>query len=679
MTMQVLHKNRRPWSKSEKKLSMSLYYKSSSTYKFLRRNGIVLPAESTVRRWLKSIDYVPGFIQNYLDQMKLKVTTMTNIDKRCVILFDEMAIMKCIEYNKTLDIIEGFEDLGPLGRSPKLAKHALVIMVRGLYTNWKFPLCYFLTSNGVKGNDLDTLLQHSVKEILNIGLLPTALICDQGSQNRKLFSLLGGTETNPTTEIHGKKLYLIYDIPHIFKSIRNNLLNGDIQIKNKKIVFKDVIKTYELDSLSTKARAMCKISPSHLHPNPFQKMSCKLALQIFSNNVSSAIKTSIITGQLKSKTAKDTADFLLEMNNTFDACNSKNLYDINRNRRPMNSKNTHIFENINKSISTFRDAKKINHKTNTMSVPPCFSGMVWSLTAIKLLYENEKNYDEENKSYFLLTNRVNQDPLENMFSIMRQKNGYTRNPTARIFRSCVASICTFSLMKVSEKCNCETDSDNYLTVDILSDVEINNTIKDPIPDNCCFKASDVDSTDSNLSFTSESEFTDMTDTETVKKVNLEECSVVYFAGYLAKRCIDFFQCKNCEANLTTEKNLNEPNQLLILLKTFEYVEENCSQGLKNPSSLLILICNISLEVFKKLFDEIKSEKGVAKVMLNEIKRRLNKKISNFEELKCKEHYLYLVKLLLTTRIYKECKWVKGEFISKNASNNNAKLKIFENK
>lgn len=62
-------------------------------------------------------------------------------------------------------------------------------------------------------------------------------------------------------------------------------------------------------------------------------------------------------------------------------------------------------------------------------------------------------------------------------------NGYTRNPTARIFRSCVASIYTFSLMKVSEKCNCETDSDNYLTVDILSDVEINNTIKDPIPDN----------------------------------------------------------------------------------------------------------------------------------------------------------------------------------------------------
>jgi len=77
---------------------------------------------------------------------------MLYTDRKCVILLDEMSILKCIEYNKALDIIEGFEDLGPLGRSPNYAKHALVIMVRGLYKNWKFPLCYFLSGNGVSGN-----------------------------------------------------------------------------------------------------------------------------------------------------------------------------------------------------------------------------------------------------------------------------------------------------------------------------------------------------------------------------------------------------------------------------------------------------------------------------------------------------------------------------------------------
>ncbi|CAI6359519.1 unnamed protein product [Macrosiphum euphorbiae] len=33
VTMQVLHKNRKPWTRAEKNVSLSLYYKSPSTYK----------------------------------------------------------------------------------------------------------------------------------------------------------------------------------------------------------------------------------------------------------------------------------------------------------------------------------------------------------------------------------------------------------------------------------------------------------------------------------------------------------------------------------------------------------------------------------------------------------------------------------------------------------------------
>jgi len=152
-----------------------------------------------------------------------------------------------------------------------------------------------------------------------------------------------------------------------------------------------------------------KISPIHLNPYPFQKLSCKLALQIFSNSISSAIKTWIHTGQLKSKTAKDTADFLLELKNTFDACNSQNLYDKNPNRRPMSSHNKHIFENTNKTISTFQNAKKISHKNNKISVSSCFTKIVWSLTTLKQLYEIDKStaenmFPSNEKTFFLFTN-----------------------------------------------------------------------------------------------------------------------------------------------------------------------------------------------------------------------------------------------------------------------------------
>ena len=90
-------------------------------------------------------------------------------------------------------------------------------------------------------------------------------------------------------------------------------------------------------------------------------MSCKLALQIFSNSTSAAIKTCIDTGELKSLTAMNTADFVLEINNTFDACNSKDLYNLNCNKRPMTENNKHIFEQLNKTITTFQNAKKIAH------------------------------------------------------------------------------------------------------------------------------------------------------------------------------------------------------------------------------------------------------------------------------------------------------------------------------
>lgn len=81
MTMQVLHKNRNPWKTTEKKIALSLYYKTSSTYKYLRRNGIILPGESTVCRWLYSINYSTGFSVKYLEQIQLKVSGMTYDEK----------------------------------------------------------------------------------------------------------------------------------------------------------------------------------------------------------------------------------------------------------------------------------------------------------------------------------------------------------------------------------------------------------------------------------------------------------------------------------------------------------------------------------------------------------------------------------------------------------------------
>ncbi|KAL4088876.1 hypothetical protein QTP88_023960 [Uroleucon formosanum] len=120
--------------------------------------------------------------------------------------------------------------------------------------------------------------------------------------------------------------------------------------------------------------------------------------------------------------------------------------------------------------------------------------MVWTSTALLNLYESElmemtEKYPEN--EFFLMTNRLTQDPLENLFSIIRQRNGYNRNPTARTFRCCFGNICSYSLMKCSDKCNCEEDDDEYLNVDVLKECIIDR----PNPD---LVETDLDEEQNNL-------------------------------------------------------------------------------------------------------------------------------------------------------------------------------------
>jgi hypothetical protein len=52
-------------------------------------------------------------------------------------------------------------------------------------------------------------------------------------------------------------------------------------------------------------------------------------------------------------------------------------------------------------------------------------------------------------------------------------------------------------------------------------------------------------------------------------ITLEDCSVTYFSGYLAHKCIKKFNCNDCIEHLTTKRDLNDKNQLLL-------VHKNCS-------------------------------------------------------------------------------------------------------
>lgn len=133
-------------------------------------------------------------------------------------------------------------------------------MVRGLYC--KFPLSFLFTGNGFKGNYLVIIIKQAIKYIIEVGLIPTCIECERGIQNLRTYMLLGGTQEKPYIIENENKIYLLFDMPHLIKSIRNNLLNGDFQIGEKVISLSDVHKAF-IDTKNS-ARAMCKITLAHL-------------------------------------------------------------------------------------------------------------------------------------------------------------------------------------------------------------------------------------------------------------------------------------------------------------------------------------------------------------------------------------------------------------------------------
>ena len=123
--MQLFHKRQTPWTKEEKQFAIRLYYKSPTTCRFLRSLKIILPSVSTIRNWISVSKFKPGFPKKFISCLKFKVTTMQPQEKCCIVCFDEMRLMKKLEYSFSMDLIEGFEDFGTLGRTSSPAGEVL--------------------------------------------------------------------------------------------------------------------------------------------------------------------------------------------------------------------------------------------------------------------------------------------------------------------------------------------------------------------------------------------------------------------------------------------------------------------------------------------------------------------------------------------------------------------------
>ena len=228
-----------------------------------------------------------------------------------------------------------------------------------------------------------------------------------------LFRSLGATVSEPWfLSGNQNKIFVMYDVPHLMKNLRNNLLKYDITVNGDTVSFKFIQQMYHLEKQSS-LRLCPKLTDDHFYLKPFKKMRVKLATQVLSHSVSTAIRTYVHFDKLD-KSALPTADFVEHIDKLFDIMNSR--FNANHKwRKSLTEKSQDQLAVLNEAPNwlaswTFGGDKEMKL--------PFHEGLILTVRSIHLaaLYLLTQKHFK-----YVLTSRFNQDIVENWFSCIRLK------------------------------------------------------------------------------------------------------------------------------------------------------------------------------------------------------------------------------------------------------------------
>jgi transposase-like protein len=430
-------KKKRRYSDEFKAFCISASYKSRSCYKFLSRR-LMLPRLSTVRRWISHVRFHEGFDDNLFQLLKKRVTSMAEKDKVCSLLMDEMSLKKFVEYNRKEDLLHGVK-LGAEPGQHVMTSSALVFMPVGLRQKWRQAVSYFFAENNVSGANILTLVKECISRLEACGLRVVALTSDQGSNFSSMVNTLGVSHRQPFFEHEGKKIAVVPDPPHIIKSIRNALMTHIIQTDVGKASWAHIKDLFRLEEAGT-LRLCPKLSKNHVTPPPFWgKMKVRLASQIFSHTVATAFSTYVTLGKLPA-THIVTGQLCAFLNKVFDILNTSFMNGITPFRSGLSPTSTEVLQFLDEAIKKISEWKVFDGSGKEVKNKfRCFSGLQLALASVRHLTFSLCN--DFGFSY-VLTRHLCQDPLENYFGLIRQKNGFNSNPTILQFiRSFKQTIC----------------------------------------------------------------------------------------------------------------------------------------------------------------------------------------------------------------------------------------------
>lgn len=455
------------------KWCISLYSKSPRAYEQLAKAGFVkLPSKNTLKSYLKFTESVPDVNTDILELVYQQFENQPEFKRNVSLVWDEVKIKSGLAVSKKTGKLIGFchsDSIDTDSDENDVATHILVLMVRGIMTRVNLPFIWYPCKN-LSSFQLLGVVWKATKLLEHMDLKVRAWVCDGASSNRTFYNLhckmgqqFAGV-TYCTMNRYGRPRYIYYicDVPHLLKTVRNNLENshGNHNSKNlvksgRTISWSHIVSTVDADKRMQLSR-LFKIKEEHVHLSPQLRMRVKLAAQVLSSSMSNAI----IARNLPS--LKGTAEFCDYFDKWFDCLNGRYLNEGTNKRKP----NLEPYSNLDDprfvwlendfmqwlldwetEVQSVKDLTKSERNRLLMSRQTMDGLKITTHAFVHLA----KILLSEPGAEFLLPEKLNQDRLETFFGKVRRGCGDSDNPTVEQARHRILAIIVAGQAFISPK------------------------------------------------------------------------------------------------------------------------------------------------------------------------------------------------------------------------------------
>lgn len=460
----------------------------------------------------------------------------------------------------------------------------------------------------------------------SIGLYVCNVTSDMGSPNRALWSTLGIGVTRFTPPCSSithpieadKKLYFMADVPHLIKNLKSALCKNVICLENQ-IISIEPVKTLANFEAEKKLNLAPSLKLSHIESSHFDKMKVSSALHVISRSVAAGIRTLVSKGWIEESatpTFRATADFIDLMNNWFDLMCSRNPGLALSKLHP---------KKYDEAVALLRRVVYVmsNVRIGDGQWKPIQTGII--LSTVSVLGLSEEIF-KMNIAY-LMTGRLSQDCLENLFSSLRLKSPV---PSPIEFRNNLKIIAVAQFLKTPSNTSYNLDDSQYLA-DFLETPKTPTSGGDELPVevvvdssvDCCIDES-------------------------------EYLALYYLAGWSIKALDTENHC-----TCMLESSVSSPDQNLAEFSLLSELKEYKKDCLHHPSVKAFKMLTSAEKLFRQWSEVITEVKNPVEYIIEKIMPELKEFVFT-----CPKHDTkkLLLKKFYTLRLHIECKRIT-QFIS----------------